>query len=288
MARAVLTLAALSVLATPGLSLVTTSASASLRTLAPSKNNLIKSSFVAQHGPAPLAQTQKRPGLAPLRGGAAAASASLSMDFVLKTLAPLMGGIISATMFIAPMPAVLKAQKNKQVGDLNLSPYPAQCGNCAAWLSYGALLNNYWIMAPNVIGLATGLFFTSTGYALGNASQKSTLMRSFVSYMGVIALALACALQGVFSIAANEVMGRMGISLLMIYYLSPLSTIAKVVKDKDSSSIDAALTVVGVFNGLFWGSYGLAISDIYVYGPNLTGAVIAAFTTLIWFLFRKK
>ena len=40
-------------------------------------------------------------------------------------------------------------------------------------------------------------------------------------------------------------MGRVGISLLMIYYCSPLSTIAKVVQTKDSSSIDAALTVVG-------------------------------------------
>ena len=129
----------------------------------------------------------------------------------------------------------------------------------------------------------------------------------------------------------------------MIYYTSPLSTIAKVVKDKDSTSIgthstcftstkvqiltpdellrccaycgglfqlllrvcvlcwctvsniltpvsclDAALTAVGIVNGCFWGSYGLAIADIYVYGPNFVGAMIATITTLIWFLFRKK
>ena len=131
----------------------------------------------------------------------------------------------------------------------------------------------------------------------------------------------------------------------MIYYTSPLSTIAKVVKDKDSTSIgthftcftstkvqiltpeellrccaycgglcqllllvcvlysytvssffptdtcellDAALTAVGIVNGCFWGSYGLAIADVYVYGPNFVGAAIATITTLIGFLFRKK
>jgi len=48
--------------------------------------------------------------------------------------AVLQGGLISATMFLAPFSAVLAARKNKDLGELNLSPYPAQCGNCAAWL----------------------------------------------------------------------------------------------------------------------------------------------------------
>jgi hypothetical protein len=54
------------------------------------------------------------------------------------------------------------------------------------------------------------------------------------------------------------------------------------------SCLDAALTAVGIVNGCFWGSYGLAIADVYVYGPNFVGAAIASITTLIWFLFRKK
>ena len=225
--------------------------------------------------------------LAPLRGGAAGASASLSADFVLKTLAPLMGGLISVSMFMAPLPSVLNASKNKSLGELNLSPYPAQCGNCAAWLSYSIILKNPWIFVPNVVGLILGLFFTYIGSRLGDAAQKAALLRSFGSYMSVIALAILCAAKGVFNVAANEVIGRVGIALLMIYYCSPLSTIAKVVETKDSSSIDPALTIVGIANGCFWGMYGLAISDIYVYGPNLVGASIALFTTLTWLFFRK-
>jgi len=37
-------------------------------------------------------------------------------------------------MFVSPFPSVLEARKTKALGELNLSPYPAQCGNCAAWL----------------------------------------------------------------------------------------------------------------------------------------------------------
>ena len=232
-----------------------------------------------------LACRQRR-ALAPLRGGAGI-SANLSADFVLKTLAPLMGGLISVTMFMSPLPAVLQASKDRALGTLNLTPYPAQCGNCAAWLTYSIILQNPWIFVPNVIGLALGLFFTLTGWKLGSEAVKGTIVRSFVSYMSVIALGIVCAAKGVFSITAKDVIGRLGIGLLMIYYCAPLSTIAKVVASKDSSSIDPALTMVGVANGCFWGMYGLAISDIYVYGPNLVGAAIAAFTSITWLLFRK-
>jgi len=45
---------------------------------------------------------------------------------------------------------------------------------------------------------------------------------------------------------------------------------------------------VGILNGFFWGMYGLAISDIYVFGPNFLGAAINIFTSLTWLFFRKK
>ena len=109
------------------------------------------------------------------------------------------------------MPAVVEARKTKALGELNLTPYPAQCGNAAAWLrrvfaaanllgvrsaalaasllqctdcssalgSYGILVSNAWIIVPNVVGLLTGLFFCYTGYTLGNATQKGALFRSF-------------------------------------------------------------------------------------------------------------
>ena len=75
------------------------------------------------------------------RGGATATKASiLSSDLVLKTLAPLCGLLVSIAMFSSPLPAVLKAQKDGALGELNLQPYPAQCGNCAAWLTYALLV----------------------------------------------------------------------------------------------------------------------------------------------------
>ena len=43
--------------------------------------------------------------------------------------------------------------------------------------------------------------------------------------------------------------GRVGIVLLMIYYTSPLSTIAKVVKDKDSTSIGTHFYLLYYYKG---------------------------------------
>ena len=55
-------------------------------------------------------------------------------------------------MFASPFPAVMQARKDKQLGELNVSPYPAQCGNCAAWLRSVYLLS--YACAPLSFGSA--------------------------------------------------------------------------------------------------------------------------------------
>ncbi|EKX47826.1 hypothetical protein GUITHDRAFT_106374 [Guillardia theta CCMP2712] len=190
-------------------------------------------------------------------------------------------------MFSSPLPAVLKAQKDGALGELNLQPYPAQCGNCAAWLTYALLVKNVWIVIPNIVGLSLGLFFTYTGHAMGSVQQKSSIMKSFVSYASAIGLAIIAAFSGVFSIPAKEVIGRVGIALLMIYYCSPLATISTVIKTKNAQSIDPLLTVAGILNGLFWFMYGRAISDIYVWGPNGIGAILATISTACYLVYKK-
>lgn len=85
---------------------------------------------------------------------------------------------------------------------------------------------------------------------MGSVQQKSSIMKSFVSYASAIGLAIIAAFSGVFSIPAKEVIGRVGIALLMIYYCSPLATISTVIKTKNAQSIDPLLTVAGKACGM--------------------------------------
>jgi hypothetical protein len=62
-------------------------------------------------------------------------------------------------MSFSPMPAVVEARKAKALGELNLTPYPAQCGNAAAWLRrVFAVANTPWCAVSCARGLAAAVY----------------------------------------------------------------------------------------------------------------------------------
>jgi len=76
---------------------------------------------------------------------------------------------------------------------------------------------------------------------------------------GAIAVGVSGAAKSVMS--APNLFGWVGNLLLMVYYVSPLSNIAGIIRTKDAGSIDPRLAFAGVLNGLFWFVYGVAIWD---------------------------
>ncbi len=62
--------------------------------------------------------------------------------------------------------------------------------------------------------------------------------------------------------------------ILLIYYAAPLSVLAKVLSTKSSASLHWPLSVMSCVNGALWVSYGLAVDDVFIYGPNAVGATL--------------
>jgi hypothetical protein len=53
------------------------------------------------------------------------------------------------------------------------------------------------------------------------------------------------------------VRGSTAVGVLAIYYAAPLTTVAKVVAERDSSSLHWPLCSMNTVNGLLWFAYGL-------------------------------
>ena len=56
------------------------------------------------------------------------------------------------------------------------------------------------------------------------------------------------------SVAAR---GSTAVGVLAIYYTAPLTSLAKVVAERDSSSLHWPLCAMNIVNGLLWFAYGL-------------------------------
>ncbi|KAH6579315.1 hypothetical protein BASA60_003329 [Batrachochytrium salamandrivorans] len=54
----------------------------------------------------------------------------------------------------------------------------------------------------------------------------------------------------------------------------PLSDLANVIRSRDASTINPVLAFCSLLNGSLWTGYGFAISDPFVWGPNIVGVVL--------------
>ena len=86
---------------------------------------------------------------------------------------------------------------------------------------------------------------------------------------------------------AKDVFGYVANVLLLLYYAAPLSTLAKVVRQKSSASINVPLSFMSVVNGGLWSSYGLAVSDVYIWVPNVIGVVLSSVQLALCGLFKR-
>lgn len=70
--------------------------------------------------------------------------------------------------------------------------------------------------------------------------------------------------------AIKEILGLLGSILNISLQLSPMPGIIEGFKKMEIKSMTISYFVVGITQGIFWIAYGLNISDIVVYGPNIT------------------
>lgn len=75
--------------------------------------------------------------------------------------------------------------------------------------------------------------------------------------------------------ATKTLWGATSVAVLGVYYVAPLSSVAKVIAERDSSSLHWPLCTMNIINGMLWFAYGLALKDWFVCLPvrGVCGAV---------------
>lgn len=74
---------------------------------------------------------------------------------------------------------------------------------------------------------------------------------------------------------------------LVAFYGAPLSTIAMVLRLKNSSSIHRWTLVMTLLNSFFWSSYGFGIMDMWILVPNVCGLFLALIQLVLCCMFPR-
>jgi solute carrier family 50 protein (sugar transporter) len=75
---------------------------------------------------------------------------------------------------------------------------------------------------------------------------------------------------------------------LVFFYGAPLSTILTVLRTRNSASIHLLTLATNTANGLFWGAYGLAVLDPFVYLSNGIGAALGVVQIVLVLTFPRN
>ena len=215
-------------------------------------------------------------------------------DVFLTVLAPLLGSLLAQVMFLSPLPKIQALRKTQGIesgiGELNPLPYPFAAANCAAWLMYGAISGNYWVYVPNGTGFLISLYYTGAVYGLDARwrERMERLMGVLVVLLLFVGMIVSCVLRDSSENVKLTVTGSVCNAILVVYYSAPLSTVAEVVRTRDSKSFYFPLTFMNGVNGLCWFGYGLALGDWFIAAPNLFGSVLSAVQMVLIFMYPSS
>ncbi|KAM9973912.1 hypothetical protein ACTFIW_007574 [Dictyostelium discoideum] len=198
----------------------------------------------------------------------------------------IIGNIVSTGTAFSPIKKFLEIDKNRDVGNNNIYPIIALCGNSLCWVVYGAVSKQMSILPVNVIGLfITSYFIFIFISATSDLNKRRFLSAIYYGYLGGLTIYHLLIVLYVESIdTQNSIFGITSNVAVLIFYGSPVLSLYGVIKSRDRSSINLPLALVSCFAGLTWTLYGIVINNKFIFVPNAAGALLSAISLVVYFL----
>jgi solute carrier family 50 (sugar transporter) len=216
-------------------------------------------------------------------------------SFFLTQVAPALGVVLSTIQYSASILTVLECRKKQDLGSLNPIPIAVNFINSLAWIIYGCMLRNPYLIASVTGGSLSSLFSLSTAfYLLGKHNHLQTMEAvERILFGGLLLWILVAFLLGTVA-AANEtlsltIVGFIACIVTICYYYSPLSTIRMVIRTRNSSSLHYPMLIMNFIGSSIWTLYGLfAIYDPFLFIPCGLGVFFTSILLITKVYYRQS
>lgn len=158
--------------------------------------------------------------------------------------------------------------------------------NCTIWSTYGAMVQDMTVFAPNFTGLLCGLYYTQQYHKFADDGQKPMALYgiSAATIAGVAGVVLTLP----FDTAAHYV-GLTGCTVAVILMASPLAALKTIIKEKSTASMPFLTSVAVFFNAAAWSSYGYFVAhNPLIWGPNVLGLGAATAQLALFAIYPSK
>lgn len=157
--------------------------------------------------------------------------------------------------------------------------------NYFCWYIYGNTILCAQIELCNLLGAVSSLvlIFIYLIYEMTKYT-KDAILNSLIIIAGSFTLYRTL----VVLITDQLILGKICIGTAIVVFLFPIELIFRVIKEKNYTLINIYVSNISFYASIFWFFYGLLIRDIYVFIPNVIGAILAFIQINLYKFCKRK
>ncbi|XWS40757.1 hypothetical protein CRYUN_Cryun17cG0023000 [Craigia yunnanensis] len=205
---------------------------------------------------------------------------------VARTIAGIIGNVISFFLFASPIPTFVNIYKKKAVEEFKPDPYIATVMNCMLWIFYGLPIvhpDSTLVVTINSIGLAMELIYLTIFFIYAQRNGRLKVIGWFcveILFLGIVA---SCTLLlRKTHTQRSAIVGILCVIFGVLIYASPLTVMMKVIRTKSVKYMPFYLSLANFLNGLIWVTYALIRFDLYILTGNGLGALSGAIQLILY------
>ncbi|KDO23780.1 hypothetical protein SPRG_10557 [Saprolegnia parasitica CBS 223.65] len=202
------------------------------------------------------------------------------------TTVKLLASASAIYMTMSPLKDMEKVRAKVPIESL---PILCMFANGCIWTLYGVLVVNWFpLVVTNAINALLAVYYLAIMYTHAGPHRR-VLAQKIVGTLAVVVGAIVYAAYGAYVLRNRNVsdhIGYLGIAVCTLMFGSPLAAVGTVVKQKSAAMLPLRLILAGVLCASLWFTFGLMISDPFVYGPNGLNLGLGLFQVFLCVYYR--
>ncbi|XP_076909318.1 bidirectional sugar transporter N3-like [Bidens hawaiensis] len=191
----------------------------------------------------------------------------------------LLGNIISAGVYFAPLPTFIEICKRKSTMGFQSLPYVVSLFSALLWLFYAFIKggDTFLLISINTLGVVIESIYITIFLIYATPDTKKQTIKSLT---GVMVLCLAISLGTFFSFQGPTrvlVVGWICVGISVCVFAAPLTIVFEVVRTKSVEFMPLSLSCFLTLSATMWFAYGMSLKDICVTVPNVLGFLLGIF-----------
>ncbi|XP_011879213.1 PREDICTED: sugar transporter SWEET1 isoform X2 [Vollenhovia emeryi] len=176
--------------------------------------------------------------------------------------------------------------RNGTTGDSSGLAFVTCFMSCSLWLRYGMLIGDLFIISVNIFGTILQICYVCV-YILYNV-KRSTTIKQFTVAIGLVSLVYLYSIYQEDKVLAERHVGFLSCSLTIIFFASPLISLAHVIRMKSTESLPFPVIMASMIVCCQWFAYGCLLSDQFIQIPNFMGCVLSGFQLSLFLIYPSK